>query len=222
MEFTVVGTLPSVTILSPMADSVSDDGMPLISAAITGIGALDVVAMIDGEAIDAAVEGNELQYTPEAPLAEGQHTVTIQVTDPDGKMAEASVTFSVEFDHSPPVISQVSPLGTGFGPTVTLSVTAIDDQSGVASVTIALDGGEAVDGASRDVEGLTLGQHTLPLPRQTATATQANTHGHSRFTWTKRRRPSALRRRTVSCVRPRRPSPPRQAMSQVSHLLTSP
>ena len=122
MEFTVVGTLPSVTILSPMTDSVSDDGMPLISAAITGIGALDVVAMIDGEAIDAAVEGNQLQYTPEAPLAEGQHTVTIQVTDPDGKMAEASVTFSVEFDHSPPVISQVSPLGTGFGPTVTLSV----------------------------------------------------------------------------------------------------
>ena len=178
MEFTVVGTLPSVTILSPMTDSVSDDGMPLISAAITGIGALDVVAMIDGEAIDAAVEGNQLQYTPEAPLAEGQHTVTIQVTDPDGKMAEASVTFSVEFDHSPPVISQVSPLGTGFGPTVTLSVTAIDDQSGVASVTIALDGGEAVDGASRDVEGLTLGQHT-------ATATATNGDGYtSEYTWT--------------------------------------
>ena len=178
MEFTVVGTLPSVTILSPMTDSVSDDGMPLISAAITGIGALDVVAMIDGEAIDAAVEGNQLQYTPEAPLAEGQHTVTIQVTDPDGKMAEASVTFSVEFDHSPPVISQVSPLGTGFGPTVTLSVTAIDDQSGVASVTIALDGGEAVDGASRDVDGLALGQHT-------ATATATNGDGYaSEYTWT--------------------------------------
>ena len=178
MEFTVVGTLPSVTILSPMTDSVSDDGMPLISAAITGIGAPDVVAMIDGEAIDAAVEGNQLQYTPEAPLAEGQHTVTIQVTDPDGKMAEASVTFSVEFDHSPPVISQVSPLGTGFGPTVTLSFTAIDDQSGVASVTIALDGGEAVEGASRDVEGLTLGQHT-------ATATATNGDGYtSEYTWT--------------------------------------
>ena len=178
MEFTVGGTLPSVTILSPMTDSVSDDGMPLISAAITGIGALDVVAMIDGEVIDAAVEGNQLQYTPEAPLAEGQHTVAIQVTDPDGKMAEASVTFSVEFDHSPPVISQVSPLGTGFGPTVTLSVTAIDDQSGVASVTIALDGGEAVDGASRDVDGLALGQHT-------ATATATNGDGYaSEYTWT--------------------------------------
>ena len=178
MEFTVGGTLPSVTILSPMADSVSDDGMPLISAAITGIGELDVVFMIDGEVIDAAVEGNQLQYTPEAPLAEGQHNVTIQVTDPDGKMADASVTFSVEFDHSPPVISQVSPLGTGFGPTVTLSVTAIDDQSGVASVTIALDGGEAVDGASRDVDGLALGQHT-------ATATATNGDGYaSEYTWT--------------------------------------
>ena len=178
MEFTVVGTLPSVTILSPMADSVSDDGMPLISAALTGTGALDVVFMIDDEAIDGAVEGNQLNYTPESPLAEGQHTVSIMVTDPDGKTASASVTFSVEFDHSPPVVTQVSPLGVIWGSTATLSVTAIDDQSGVASVSIALDGGEAVDGASRDVEGLALGQHT-------ATATVTNGDGYSQeYSWT--------------------------------------
>ena len=177
-EFTVVGTLPSVTILSPMADSVSDDGMPLISAALTGTGALDVVFTIDGEAIEGAVDGNSLSYTPEAPLAEGDHTVTIRVTDPDGKMAEASVTFSVELDHSPPVISQVSPLGVIWGDSTTLTVTAIDDQSGVASVSIALDGGDAVEGASRDVEGLALGQHT-------ATATATNGDGFSdEYTWT--------------------------------------
>ena len=177
-EFTVVGTPPSVTILSPMADSVSDDGMPLISAAITGIGDLDVVFMIDGKMIDGAVEGNQLNYTPESPLAEGEHTVTIQVTDPDGKMADASVNFSVEFDHSPPVVTQVSPLGVVWGTNTTLSVTAGDDQSGVASVSIALDGGEAVDGASRDVEGLTLGQHT-------ATATVTNGDGYAgEYSWT--------------------------------------
>ena len=177
-EFTVVGTPPSVTILSPMADSVSDDGMPLISAAITGIGELDVVFMIDGKMIDGAVEGNQLNYTPESPLAEGEHTVTIQVTDPDGKMADASVNFSVEFDHSPPVVTQVSPLGVVWGTNTTLSVTAGDDQSGVASVSIALDGGEAVDGASRDVEGLTLGQHT-------ATATVTNGDGYAgEYSWT--------------------------------------
>ena len=177
-EFTVVGTLPSVTILSPMADSLSDDGMPLISAAITGIGELDVVFMIDGETIDGAVEGNQLNYTPESPLAEGEHTVTIQVTDPDGKMVDASVNFSVEFDHSPPVVTQVSPLGVVWGANATLSVTAGDDQSGVASISIALDGGEAVDGASRDVEGLTIGQHT-------ATATVTNGDGYAdEYSWT--------------------------------------
>ena len=177
-EFTVAGTAPSVTILSPMADSVSDDGMPLISAVVTGSGALDVVTMIDGEAVDAQIDGKNLSYTPDAPLAEGDHTVTIQATDPDGKMADASVTFSVEFDHSPPVVTQVSPQGVVWGADTTLSVTAVDDQSGVASIAIALDGGDAVDGATRAVEGLTLGQHT-------ATATVTNGDGYSdTYSWT--------------------------------------
>ena len=177
-EFTVAGTAPSVTILSPMADSVSDDGMPLISAVVTGSGALDVVTMIDGEAVDAQIDGKNLSYTPDTPLAEGDHTVTIQATDADGKMADASVTFSVEFDHSPPVVTQVSPQGVTWGADVTLSVTAVDDQSGVASIGIALDGGDAVDGATRAVEGLTLGQHT-------ATATVTNGDGYSQdYSWT--------------------------------------
>ena len=177
-EFTVAGTAPSVTILSPMADSVSDDGMPLISAVVTGSGALDVVTMIDGEAVDAQIDGKNLSYTPAEPLAEGDHTVTIQATDPDGKMADASVTFSVEFDHSPPVVTQVSPQGVVWGADTTLSVTAVDDQSGVASIAIALDGGDAVDGATRAVEGLTLGQHT-------ATATVTNGDGYSdTYSWT--------------------------------------
>jgi hypothetical protein len=177
-EFTVVGTLPSVTILSPMAASVSDDGMPLVSAVITGTGTLDVVFMIDGEAFDAQIDGKNLRYTPESPLAEGEHTVSIQVTDADGKMADASVIFTVEQDHSPPVVTQVSPLGVVWGANVTLSVTAGDDQSGVASVSIALDGGDAVEGASRGVEGLALGQHT-------ATATVTNGDGYSdTYTWT--------------------------------------
>ncbi len=177
-EFTVAGTAPSVTILSPMADSVSDDGMPLISAVVTGSGELDVVTMIDGEAVDAQIDGKNLSYTPDTALAEGDHTVTIQATDADGKMADASVTFSVEFDHSPPVVTEASPQGSVWGANVTLSVTAVDDQSGVASIAIALDGGDAVDGATRDVEGLTLGQHH-------ATATVTNGDGYSQeYSWT--------------------------------------
>ena len=180
-EFTVVGTLPSVTILSPMEGSLSEDGMPLVSAVITGTGTLDVVFMINGEAMDAPMDGKYLRYTPGSPLAEGEHTVSIQVTDADGKMADASVIFMVDYpepDMTPPVVTQVSPLGVVWGANVTLSVTAGDDQSGVASVSIALDGGDAVEGASRDVQGLTLGQHT-------ATATVTNGDGFSdEYSWT--------------------------------------
>lgn len=177
-EFTVAGTAPAVTILSPAADSVSSDGMPLISAVVTGSGALNVVTMIDGEAVDAEIDGKYLRYTPESPLGEGEHTVSIQVTDADGKMDDAMVIFSVEEDHSPPVVTQVSPLGMIWGANATLSVTAIDDQSGVASVSIALDGGDAVDGASREVEGLALGQHSV-------TATVTNGDGYSdTYSWT--------------------------------------
>ena len=180
-EFTVVGTLPSVTILSPMEGSLSEDGMPLVSAVITGTGTLDVVFMINGEAMDAEMDGKYLRYTPESPLAEGEHSVSIQVGDADGKMADASVIFTVDYpepDMTPPVVTQVSPQGTVWGANVTLSVTAVDDQSGVASVSIALDGGDAVEGASRDVEGLTLGQHT-------ATATVTNGDGFSdEYSWT--------------------------------------
>ena len=156
-EFTVAGTRPSITILSPIEGSLSEDGMPIVSAVITGTGALDIVFMIDGEAIDARMDGKYLRYTPEAPLAEGEHTASIQVSDADGKMDDAAVIFTVDYpepDMTPPVVTQVSPQGTVWGANVTLSVTAVDDQSGVASVSIALDGGDAVEGASRDVEGL--------------------------------------------------------------------
>ena len=180
-EFTVAGTRPSITILSPMEGSLSEDGMPLVSAVITGTGALDIVFMIDGEAIDARMDGKYLRYTPESPLAEGEHTASIQVSDADGKMDDAAVIFTVDYpepDMTPPVVTQVSPQGVVWGANVTLSVNAVDDQSGVASVSIALDGGDAVEGASRDVEGLTLGQHT-------GTATVTNGDGFSdEYSWT--------------------------------------
>ena len=155
--------------------------MPLVSAVITGTGTLGVVFMIDGEALDAQIDGKNLRYTPGSPLAEGEHTVSIQVTDADGKMDDAAVIFTVDYpepDMTPPVVTQVSPQGVVWGANVTLSVTAGDDQSGVASVSIALDGGDAVEGASRDVEGLTLGQHT-------GTATVTNGDGFSdEYSWT--------------------------------------
>ena len=177
-EFTVAGTAPSVTILSPAADSVSHDGTPLISAVVTGSGALEVVTTIDGEVVEAAMDGKYLTYTPESALAEGEHRVHIQATDADGKMDDAAVIFTVLQDHSPPVVTETSPQGLVWGGDVTLTVTAVDDQSGVAGIAIALDGGDAVDGASRDVEGLASGQHT-------ATATVTNGDGYSQdYSWT--------------------------------------
>ncbi|MBI1928589.1 hypothetical protein HYR99_30645, partial [Candidatus Poribacteria bacterium] len=167
-EFTVVGTLPAVSILSPLSGQILDNAQPLISAIFTGAGLVNVTAFsIDGTAISVTpqmIEGNRLSYTPAPPLADGPHTVSIQVIDGAGKSAQASVTFTVKTkDTTPPVITQVSPQGIVRSSTATVLVIAFDEQSGVASVTISVDGATPVKGATREVTGLSAGRHTVDV-----------------------------------------------------------
>jgi len=161
-EFTVVGTLPAVSILSPLSGQILDNAQPLISAIFTGAGLVNVTAFsIDGTAISVTpqmIEGNRLSYTPDPLLADGPHTVSIQVIDGAGKSAQASVTFTVKTkDTTPPVITQVSPQGIVRSSTATVLVIAFDEQSGVASVTISVDGKPV--GATGEVTGLAAGRH---------------------------------------------------------------
>ncbi|MDE0184167.1 MAG: PKD domain-containing protein [Candidatus Poribacteria bacterium] len=179
-DFTVVTTLPSVAIRSPNPGEIVGVSQPLISAAFSGIGASVTSFTIDaGEEItDAAISGNRLEYTPGV-LAEGDHTVAITVTDAEGNTDDDSVTFTVKTaDTTPPLITEASPQGVIKSASATLSVAASDPESGIANVSYALDGGDAVDGMTREVSGLESGTHTVM-------AVATNGAGlESSFSWT--------------------------------------
>ena len=165
-DFTVVTTLPSVAIRSPNPGEIVGTSQPLISAAYSGIGASVTSFMIDGapvEMTDEMLSGNRLEYTPDA-LPDGDHTVAIMVTDVEGNAADDSVTFTVRTaDTTPPLITEASPQGVVKSASATLSVAASDPESGIGSVSYALDGGAAEDGMTRAVDGLASGTHTVDV-----------------------------------------------------------
>ena len=179
-DFTVVTTLPSVAIRSPNPGEIVGVSQPLISAEFSGIGASVTSFTIDaGEEItDAAISGNRLEYTPGV-LAEGDHTVAITVTDAEGNTDDDSVTFTVKTaDTTPPLITEASPQGIIKSASAMLSVAASDPESGIANVSYALDGGDAVDGMTREVSGLESGTHTVMAVATNGAGLQ------STFSWT--------------------------------------
>ena len=184
-DFTVVTTLPSVAIRSPHAGDIVDVSQPLISVAYSGIGASVTSFTVAGAPVEVTEEmmsGNRLEYTPE-PLADGSHTVAIMVTDGEGNTADDSVTFTVKTaDTTPPLITEASPQGVVKSASAKLSVAASDPETGITSVSYALDNAPAVDGAgddmTRDVSDLSPGTHTVM-------AVATNGAGlESTFSWT--------------------------------------
>ncbi len=150
-EFVVNGTLPTVAIHSPASGQTFDHGQPLISGEFSGAGSVDIkTLMVNGLIVEPEVEGNRFSYTPEPALANGNHTVAVEVEDGDGNTAQASVTFTVEIprDTTPPVISSVAPTGVikdsdpGRLGAVVVSAVVTDEQSTVTSVKYSVNGGQ--------------------------------------------------------------------------------
>ena len=110
--FTVDIPGPSVSILSPASGQTYDHGAPVIRAEFMGSTDVNVTTFtINGEDADAEVEDNQLTYTPDPALGDGEHTIVVEVTDANEKTAEASVVFSVMRDKTAPVITAYSPTG---------------------------------------------------------------------------------------------------------------
>ena len=166
--FTVVRTLPAVSILSPLSGQVLDHMQPLISAVFTGVGQITVTAFtIDDTAVEVTPEmvvGNRLSYTPDPGLTDASHTVTLEITDADGNPAQSSVTFTVSAtDATPPIVTEVSPKGLVKSSEVILSADAFDAESGIESITLSIDvGGNPVEGPSPlNVADLTAGGYRV-------------------------------------------------------------
>ncbi len=141
VEFAISGTLPAVAIHSPASGQSVMDITPLISGEISGAGDLEITTFtVDGVDATPEVDGNRFSHTPAAGLSSGEHTVVVEVTDGDGQTAQASTSFTVVTDTTPPVISEVAPSGVIKGDSwVTISAVVTDEQSKVVSAKFAVN-----------------------------------------------------------------------------------
>ena len=173
VEFAISGTLPAVAIHSPASGQTVKDTTPLISGEISGAGALEITTFtVDGVDTTPEVDGNRFSYTPAAALSGGTHTVVVEVTDGDGNTAQASTSFSVATDTTPPVISEVAPSGVIKGDSwITISAVVSDEQSSVVSVKFAIDDkpfrsvapAQIAQGRVEVADSFTAGSHTIKV-----------------------------------------------------------
>ena len=175
VEFAISGTIPTVAIQSPLSGQTFEHGKPLISGEFSGAGALTVTTFtVDGADATPVVDGERFSYTPADALADGEHTVVVEVTDSNGKTAQTSVVFTVEVpkDKTPPVISEAAPSGLVKGDSwVTISAVVTDEQSAVVSVRFGIDDkplrsvppAQIAEGRVNIAESFTPGTHTLKV-----------------------------------------------------------
>ena len=175
VDFTIAGTLPAVSIQSPGSGQILDYKDPEIIVLYSGVGtevtsftlsnaAGEAVAVNDPVMVSdpAQLDNNKMSYMPTEPIADGKYTAVVTVGDANGEVAKDAVTFTVSADDTTPaVITQVSPQGVVKSDSATLSVQAYDEQSGVATVTLSLNGGDAAEGETLAVTGLVSGTQTV-------------------------------------------------------------
>lgn len=177
VDFTIAGTLPGVSIQSPMSGQVLDYDMPEIIVVYSGVGteiksftltnaANEPVEVNDPVMVSdpAQLDNNKMSYTATEALDDGKYTAAVMVEDANGEVARDSVTFMVSADDTTKaVVTQVSPQGVVKSDTVTLSVQAFDEQSGVDKVMISIDKGTAKEGDTQEVTDLTHGSHIVDV-----------------------------------------------------------
>ena len=174
-EFAISGTMPTVAIQSPAGGQTVENGRPLISGEFSGAGTVEITTFtVDGTDATPEVDGNRFSYTPEGALADGNHTVVVEVTDGNGKTAQTSATFTVEVpkDKTPPVISAAAPSGVITGDSwITLSAVVSDEQSRVVSVKFGIDDkpfrsvplAQIAEGRVQVADSFTAGTHTVKV-----------------------------------------------------------
>jgi len=173
-------TAPVVTLLSPLAGH-EVSPLPTVYASFndgaigTGVDANIVKIELhklttEKTAVDLdegliKVSETRLVLTQETPLDGGAYQATVYATDKAGNIGQSIVAFVVEGskqpDTTPPILAQASPQGVVTAADVTISVLASDEQSGIAGVTLTLDGKGLGEGASQSIKALADGNHKV-------------------------------------------------------------
>ena len=148
--FSVVYPEASVMISSPVAGDTYDHTYRHISGEFTGVGAVSVNLSVDGTDVDAKVEYNEFTYDLSDKLTEGDHTISVSVTDENGETAQATTTFFVVYPEASVMIS--SPVAGDIYDHTYRHITGEFTGVGNVDVSIMVDGA-AVDANSISVEG---------------------------------------------------------------------
>ena len=155
VEFTSEGTAATVSIITPTGGQVVDPDQPLvITAALTGNGDLTVTEFsLNGAAATPTVENNWLTHTvdPDSVFNRGAgNTVAIKIVDEEGNTAEATSTFTLALDTTPPVVATYSPLGI-IRTDRPIAAATVTDESGIntGSLTIIIAGVPGNQGTGR-------------------------------------------------------------------------
>ena len=170
LTFTVEYPVPTATITTPTAGQEYDHGMPIITGNFSGADPVTGTLSIDGEVV-MEVSGSTFTYKPTEALSDGDHTVTLMVTDVNGNTADATIEFAINIPG--PMVAINSPAAGQMYDHGMPSITI--ESSGVAepiSVSVMVNGEAAMmndDGTYSPASVLGDGEHTVM-----ATATDAN------------------------------------------------
>ena len=195
--FTVDIPGPSVAIHSPASGQTYEHGEPVIRAEFSGMTDVEVTTFtLNGEDVELgedAVEDNQLMYTPDPALGDGEHTVVVEVTDANGKTARAAVVFVVAIpkDTTPPIIAEVSPSGLvrlnqadvlAENMAITISAVIVEEQSSITNVEYSINGGprstypvERATSKFEITESFSPGSHSIKL----SVSSEGGTSEHS-------------------------------------------
>ena len=103
--FSVVYPDASVSISSPVAGDTYDHTYRHISGEFSGVGEVSVTLMVDDTAVEAVVDGNQFTHTLADKLAEGNHTVSVMITDANSETASADSVFSIAYPDASVILT---------------------------------------------------------------------------------------------------------------------
>jgi len=165
-------------VIFQLRDESGGSGIDLSTLSLKVDGGTSIAYNGSGMSSSTVTNGYDFTYTPPSALADGSHTITINVSDYDGNAAtQASRTYTI--DTVPPTLNVTNPANSFITNTASLTVqgSTNDSTSSPATVTIKLNtvdqGAITVDGSGNFTKALTLasGSNTIVV-RSTDAATK--------------------------------------------------
>ena len=108
VAFAVEGINPSVVIIAPASGQQFDASPPSIDGFYSGGGEVNITKFtVNDVDVTADVDGNNFSYMPDGGFIEGDHSVSIEVTDGSGLTSQTGLTFNITLPV--PTVTILSP-----------------------------------------------------------------------------------------------------------------